>query len=257
MDTQHSLNSKPSPRTPYPPWRRFEPAVLAELLDTVAAVNSQLLDALVDCAQSENLEFPLPGSLRGTVARLTVPERETLARCGVFLADVNLRGITRDRGIPDRRDRVLLTEQRRPWLPMDESLSLAHSVLLVSWYLIHTSPAVARVLLGITASDVAAYRELGVQEIAQIACTRPDRVRPRWSNQLEVWTYLVEGARSPATLDPRSMTLRCLQFSAASSAGLSGHLRHSAAGAFATNSRGENAANGYTVSNIDSQRSPL
>lgn len=228
MITQNSPTPKGSQRTPYAPWRRVEPAVLTELLETVAAVNSQLLDGLVDCAQSDTWEFPLPQSLRDPVARLTASERQRIARCGVFLGDVNLWGISGGRGIADQSGMALSTEPGRPWLPTEQSLSLAHSVLLVSWYLIHASPAVARVLLGMNAAGVAACRALGVQDLAQAARTHPDRVRPRWPDQLDVWTRLVEGARGTANPDPRLMTLRCLQVSAASSAGLSAHLRSSA-----------------------------
>ncbi len=220
MITQNSPFPRSPQRTQYSPWRRFEPAVLTELLETVAAVNHQLLDALAYCARSDNLEFPLPQSLRGPVARLTVPERETIARCGVFLGDVNLWGVSHGRGIADQSGMALPIEQGRPWLPTQQSLSLAHSMLLLSWYLIHASPAVARVLLGMNAAGVAAYRALGVHDLAEIARTHPDWVRPRWPDQLDVWTHLVEGASSPARLDPRSMTLRCLQVSAGSSVGL-------------------------------------
>jgi hypothetical protein len=228
MITQNSPIPKVSQRTPYAPWRRFEPAVLKELLDTVAAVNGQLLDALVDCARSDNLEFPLPESLRGRVAQLTVTERQTIAQCGVFLGDVNLWGISHGRGIADQSGMALSIEPGRPWLPTEQSLSLAHSMLLLSWYLIHASPAVARVLLGMNAAGVAAYRALGVRDLATIARTHPDRVRPRWPDQLDVWTHLVEGGGGAASPDPRSMTLRCLQVSAGSSAGLSAHLGPSA-----------------------------
>src|ERR1700730_10410734 len=163
MITKDSPIPQVSQRTPYAPWRRFEPAVLKELLDTVAAVNGQLLDALVDSARSDNLEFPLPESLRGPVARLTVPERETIARCGVFLGDMNLWGVSHGRGIADPSGLALSTEPGRPRSPAAQSLSLAHSMLFLSWYLIHVSPAVARVLLGMNAAGVAAYRALGVR----------------------------------------------------------------------------------------------
>lgn len=222
MSKRNSSTPKPY-RTPYAPWRRFEPAMLTELLATVAAVNSQLLEALIDCARSDNLDFPLPVLLRGQFARLTLRERETIARSGVLLADVGLWGITTCRGITDQSGMAPSTEQGRPWLPTERSMSLAHSVLLVSWYLIHASPAVARVLLGMNAAGVAAYRELGVHDLAYIARTHPDRVRPRWPNQLEVWTVILGGASGTANTDPRSMTLRCLQVSAGSSAGLSEH----------------------------------
>src|SRR5882672_2304323 len=103
MITQNSpIPRLPQKRTPYAPWRRFEPALLTELLDTVAAVNNQLLDALIDCARSDNLEFPLPGSLRESVAHLSDPEQRAMARCGVFLGDVNLWGISGGRAITDQ-----------------------------------------------------------------------------------------------------------------------------------------------------------
>ena len=228
MTPENSPIPKVSQRTPYAPWRRFEPTVLKELLDTVAAVNGQLLGALIDSARSDNLEFPLPESLRGPVARLTVPERETIARCGVFLGDANPWGISHGRGIADQSGMALSIEPARPWLPAEQALSLAHSMLLLSWYLIHTSPAVARVLLGMNATGVAAYRALRVNDLAQIARAHPYRVRPRWPDQLDVWTHLVEGGGGAASPDPRSMTLRCLQVSAGSSAGLSAHLGPSA-----------------------------
>jgi hypothetical protein len=228
MITQNSPISKVPQRTPYASWRRFEPALLTELLETVAAVNTQLLDALVDCARSGNLEFPLPGSLRERVARLTVVERQTIARCGVFLGDVNLWGISGGRGIADQSGMAFSIEPGRPWLPAEQALSLAHSMLLLPWYLIHASPTVARVLLGMNAAGVAAYRALGVNDLAQIARTHPDRVRPRWPDQLDVWTHLVEGGGGAVNPNTRSMTLRCLQVSAGSSAGLQFHLGSSA-----------------------------
>jgi hypothetical protein len=221
MITRKSPVSLSPWRTPYGPWRRFEPAVLMELLETVAAVNAQLLEALVHCARSDNLEFPLPASLRGPVAQLTVFERDTMARCGVLLADVGPLGITCSQGATNQSGMGLSTEQVRPWLPTEQSISLAHSVLLVSWFLLHASPDVARVLLGIDAPGVEVYRLLGVDELAHIARNHPDRVRPRWGNQLEAWTVLLRDASGTANPDPRSMTLRCLQMSAGSSAGIS------------------------------------
>jgi hypothetical protein len=106
------------------------------------------------------------------------------------------------------------TEQARYWVPTELSMSLAHGVLFISWYLVHANPDVARVLLGIDAPGVAAYRELGVQDIAHIARTHPDWVQPRWGSHLEAWTGILEGASSTPYSDARSMTLRCLQVSA-------------------------------------------
>jgi len=199
----------PSQRIEYAAWRRFEPAVLTEILNTVAAVNGQLLDALAESARSGVRPFPLLESLRSHVASLRPSERQVAARCGVFLADAALADLPV--GLPVTGPSA---DRARAWLPIEESISLAHSVLLGSWYLIHASPAVARVLLGIRAADVTAYRARGVGDLAQIARRHSDWIRPRWPNRLDVWRQILECGSPPVTAEPRSITLRCLQVSA-------------------------------------------
>jgi hypothetical protein len=210
---QTSPVNVPPQRVEYAAWRH-EPLVLTQVLDAVSAVNSQLLDSLAECARGDAAEFPLNDSLRSRVAGLTLEERRRAARCGVFLADANCVDFSCWREVMLRGESALPREILRPWLPIEESRSLAHSVLLIVWYVVHASPAVARVLLGMSASGVTAFRELDVGEIAQIARRRPDCVRPRWPNRLDVWTQIVEGARDAGAESPRWTTLRCLQVSA-------------------------------------------
>ncbi len=195
-------------------WQGFERAMLTGVLSAVSAVNAQLLEALTECARSESGEFPLNKSLRARVARLTLDERKKAARCGVFLADVNFIDFACWREVALDSESTRSTEPLRAWLSIEESRSLAHSVLLVAWYLIHANPAVARVLLGMSGSGVAAYRELSIADLAHVARSHPEWVRPRWADRLDVWTELVAGASRSGTHDPRSMTLKCLKVSA-------------------------------------------
>jgi hypothetical protein len=203
----------PLQRIEYGSWQRFEPAMLTEMLSTVAAVNGELLEALADSARSGDHFFPLPESLRCCMAILTSSERQVAARCGVFLADAALADLPGS-GLRVEGDLAPLADRGRAWLPIEQSISLAHSVLLGSWYLIHASPAVARVLLGISAVDVTAYRARGVGELAQIARRHSDWIRPRWPHRLDVWTQILERGSRPVTAEPRSTTLRCMQVSA-------------------------------------------
>jgi hypothetical protein len=204
----------PRQRSENSTWRRFEPAALTEALGTVSAVNEQLLEALVESARSDSAEFPLSGSLRPRVAGLSFEECRWAARCGVLLADANLADSRGWRDVQGHDKGNIPAVSRRPWLPMEQSISLAHSTLLVSWYLIHSTPAVARVLLGLSAAGVAACRELGVGDLAKLARRHPECVRPRWPDRLDVWTHLLEGAICPGIQESRSMTLHCLQVSA-------------------------------------------
>jgi len=206
-------SSSPSEGAEYAGWRR-EPRILTQVLDAVSALNSQLLDALGDSARSDAAEFPLHESLRGRVARLTLEERRRAARCGVFLADANFVDFSCWSEVVLQGESALSVQPLVPWLPIEESRSLSQSALLVAWYLIQASPAVARVLLGMSASGVAAYRELGVGDLAQIARCRPDCVRPRWPHRLDVWAQLIEDAIRAEAQASRSTTLRCLEVSA-------------------------------------------
>jgi hypothetical protein len=210
---QTSFIRPPQKRAEYAGWRR-KPAVLTQVLDAVSAVNGQLLDVLVASARRGVAEFPLNESLRGHVAKLTLEERRRAARCGVFLVDANFADFSCWREVALQSEVGYSVEGLEPWLPIEEARSLAHSALLVAWYVIHASPAVARVLLGMSASGVAAYRELGVGDLARIARDRSDCVRPRWRKRLDVWGQLIEGACCPETEESRSTTLRCLQVSA-------------------------------------------
>ncbi len=193
--------------------RGFERAVLAGVLNAVSAVNDQLLEALTECARSESAEFPLDASLRSRVAGLTPDERQSAARCGVFLADANLVDFACWREVALEGKSTRSTELLRAWLPIEESRSLANSVLLVAWHLIHANPGVARVLLGMSASGVGAFRELGVADLAHIARRHPEWVRPRWAHRLDLWTAVVDGTSGGAGEHPRSLTLRCLKAS--------------------------------------------
>jgi hypothetical protein len=204
---QTSPISAPAHRAEHAAWRR-EPVVLAEVLAAVSAVNEQLLEALVESSRVEGAEFPLPESLRDRVARLTLEERQRTARCGVFLADANFVDFScwREMALGAQAAR---SELLRPWLPIEASRSLAHCALLIAWHLTHASPAVACVLLGMSAPGVAAFRELGVAELAHVARHHSHWVRPRWSYRLDIWSDLI----GVPVGDSRSMTLRCLQVS--------------------------------------------
>ena len=206
-------------------WRR-EPRGLTQVLDAVFAVNSQLLDALASSARGEAIQFPLSESLRERAARLTLEERRRAARSGVFLVDANLIDFSCWREAALRGESAPPEDLPVPWLPIEESRSLAHSALLVAWYVVHADPAVARVLLGMSASGVAAYWELSVADLAQIARCHPECVRPRWPHRLDVWSELMESACHGGTQEYRSTMIRCLELSAGDLKWLSAYVEH-------------------------------
>jgi hypothetical protein len=221
---QTSSSRAPSQHATPVAWRR-EPRVLTQVLDAISAVNSQLLDAVASSARGEGAAFPLVKSLRGRAAKLTLEERRRAAGCGVFLVDANLIEFWCWREVALRGESAPAADVPTPWLPIEESRSLAHSALLVAWYVVQADFAVARVLLGMSASGVAAYRELGVADLAQIARCHPECVRPRWLDRPDVWSQLIEGA-CDGTERSRSATLRCLELSTGDLKCLSAYVEH-------------------------------
>ena len=224
---QTSPISRASQRVKDPAWRRESP-VLRQVLDAVSAVNSQLLDALVESARRDAPGFPLDESLRSRMARFSLEERRRAAGCRVFLVDANFVEFVcwREMALPS--ETTLSTETLPPWLPIEESRTLAYSALLLAWYVIHANPAVARVLLGMSASGVLAYRKLTIGDLAQVARCRPDCVRPRWPARADVWAQLIEEAGGAEPRGSRSTTLRCLEVSAGDLNWLSAHVEPSA-----------------------------
>jgi len=224
---QTSPISRAPRRVKDPAWRRESP-VLRQALDAVSAVNSQLLDALVESARRDAPGFPLDESLRSRMAKFSLEERRRAAGCRVFLVDAKFVEFSCWREMTLPSGTALSTETLPPWLPIEESRSLAHSALLLAWYVIQTNPAAARVLLGMSASGVLAYRKLTIGDLAQVARCRPDCVRPRWPARADVWAQLIEEAGGAEPRGSRSTTLRCLEVSAGDLNWLSAHVEPSA-----------------------------
>jgi hypothetical protein len=144
----------------------------------------------------------------------------------VFLVDANLMDFSCWRDAALRGESAPPEDLPVPWLPIEDSRSLAHSALLVAWYVVHADTAVARVLLGMSASGIAAYRELGVADLAQIARSHPECVQPRWPHRLDVWSELMESACGGGTQKSRSTMIRCLELSAGDLKWLSAYVEH-------------------------------
>jgi hypothetical protein len=191
---------------------------LSGVLVAVNETNGQLLDALAHSAQSK-LRFPLNESLRAPFAALSSSHRRRGGQCGVVLADAGFSD-------PERWQRLVTRGEHElgradgDWLPTEDAIALASTLLMVAWHTVRVRPSLAGILLGMSESVVEVYRKLGVAELAQIARRRPQWVRPRWSDRPDVWRSVLETAEQPAADDSASIVLRCLKASAMGSSRL-------------------------------------
>ncbi|MDB6105279.1 MAG: hypothetical protein JWO52_5278 [Gammaproteobacteria bacterium] len=207
--------------------RAFEPQEPRPLLrrgalDAVQGVNAHLLDLLCDWASVGGTAFPLADPLRSRLSRLSAAQRQQVAQSGILLADPGFSYPERWRSTPLAADCDPVTLVPSAWLPLEAAISLAHSTLLVAWYVLHASRAMAGVLLGMPKESVEAFVKLDVKELAYIARRHPDWIRLRSEREPKFWANLVAAGETPA----RSgfTTLRCLQLSGGQSKWLSPHL---------------------------------
>jgi hypothetical protein len=200
--------------------RTFEPKAMCEVLDAIVALNEQLLDALGRSARASDSEFPLPKIVRSRIAELSEGQRRQAARCGVLLADGGFSNFARWRQISRLSDHQLLSDECPDWLPSEDSIVLAHAMLTVVWYVVHTAPAAARVLLGMTDEVLTEFRTLGVGNLASTARRSTHWVQPRWRDRVDIWFGIAAHESEAAHTESLSVTLRCLKVTAGRSARL-------------------------------------
>ena len=192
--------------------------LLSDALVAVRELNGQVLDALTSSAQTTRA-FPLGPKLRARFAALSTHQRQRASQCGVLLADAGFANSERWRSLAlpgEHEDRTVQTD----WLPVDDAVVLASTVLLVAWHIIRVRPSIAGFLLGMPESTVNAYRQLGVSELTRVARRHPQWVRPRWPDRLDLWHSILEVDGDSPSHDTTSLVLRCLTASAGMSSRL-------------------------------------
>lgn len=197
--------------------RAIEPKHISEVLSAVSAANEHLLVSLRESAFRNELSFPLPAIVRRRFIEIPRAQLREAAQCGVLLVDARCAQVTCECSIaqgspepPSYWDKESGTQR---------AVALAYSLLTAVWYVVHTTPAAASLLLGVSASVVEAFRDLGVGKLALVARREPGWVQPRWRDRPDVWMGLLE-TRDAGDSPPPSIILRCLKASAASSPGL-------------------------------------
>src|SRR5262249_25966107 len=127
---------------------KFGGRLAIAVCDAIVASNEQLLRALAASARMRSGAFPLATELRSQFADLSEADHRRAAQSGVLLADAGFADSSRWHAIARMSDRDGLSNDAREWLSTEDSVVLAHSVLMVAWYLVHATPEAAGILLG-------------------------------------------------------------------------------------------------------------
>jgi hypothetical protein len=184
------------------------------VLSAVSAANEQLLVTLRASAFRNQRSFPLPAAVRQRFIEVPRAKLRDAASCGVLLVDARCAQIAYERSItPEGREPARYSDTDGG---VRHSVALAYSLLAVVWYVVHTTPAAAGLLLGMSASIVERLRDLSVGKLGFVARREPGWVQPRWRERPDVWMGLLE-TRDAGESPPPSIVLRCLKASSADS----------------------------------------
>jgi hypothetical protein len=211
-------------RTATARWGSLGPSELIHLarrgaLKGIRGINSLLLELLCTQAAASTASFPLPPEVRRRFASAPADVRGQVAACGLLLADMGFEDGNRWREALRATD---AQSQGTPegWAPKDESIALMQATLIVCWQVVNLSQTLAVILLGMAPETVAVFTEMGLEELAHIARHHFDWIKPRWQQNPEAWSTLLEQSASGSDTTRRA-TLRWLQLSGGHSPWLS------------------------------------
>jgi len=193
---------------------RVETRALADALAAIGGVNKQLLEALRLSAARLDRTFPLAPSQQAPFAALTASQVHDAPPCGVLLADAGFSDPERWRRLSEPSQLEPSVDIEPDWLGREPAIVLVYAILMVAWHVVHTAPAAAGVLLGMSEPVLALFRQLDTADLARIARDHPGLIRPRWVDRPDLWSSVVESDgdtdMETGPLRSLSMILSCL-----------------------------------------------
>lgn len=177
-------------------------------------LNRQIIALLVDVAATPRTKDIWAGwrTLGNEVSRLDAMQREELAHCPFSLVDAGLRDVPRW----SRADHIGPAQGELPFSPilLQTRLDhLAHAAWLLAWHLVRSDMIAARLVFALKSASASFITQVTLSDIRRIAHeqVRNGRVRPRWHDRPDIWSRLIETARSSHSDTFDGVTTRGLQ----------------------------------------------
>jgi hypothetical protein len=185
------------------------------LLEPLADINLQLLDALLESAAEGAPRSRLCGELRADWLRLTGDGCRRLASCPYLLLDAAF-------AEPVYWSAVLVPGVREQSVPGSGRASdvclaagLVRRALVLAWHLARSNPLAARIALGMSDSCTTLVAQCRLGDLELLAEQRPEWIRPRWEDRPDIWRSLLRAAVTDREAPLRQLQLRGLQLLAA------------------------------------------
>jgi hypothetical protein len=209
MERQTGYASRPAPL-----WER-QSWLGAATLESVVEVNEQALALLREQCRLTAAEPPLLRDVGSLMLDLDAKSLRCAAASAVLLVDAQF---------ADARlwsEAILgAVNDRSPFAPaafftVDGTVAVMRLVVTHAWHLARSEPAAARLLLGLSAANLAVIGGCSLSRLTHLAETRTQWLRPRWESRPRVWCNLLRTAGAGDSRAVERLRVRGLQLLAA------------------------------------------
>jgi hypothetical protein len=170
-----------------------------DLAGSLLELNEGCLALLAEQSRAAAPADALLGVFAEHWAHLGAEARQRAAGCPYLLFDLGFAEVRRwQRSAAGQAT----AEPAMPYFTVPTAAGAAQAVAVYAWHLAHSHGSAAQLLLGMSASGVAALTHCTLGQVRELAAAHPHWLRPRWPEQPRVWRELLAAA---ATGDARAL----------------------------------------------------
>jgi len=209
MERQTGYTSRTSPA-----WER-QSWLGAATLESVAEVNEQVLALLREQCRVAAAQPSLLRDVSSLVLNLDAKSVQCAAASAVLLVDAQFADaqLWSEAIVCAVNDRPPLTPAA--FFTVDGTVAVMRLVVAHAWHLARSEPAAARLLLGLSAANLAVIGGCTLSRLTHLAENRTQWLRPRWEGRPRVWCSLLRTARTGDSRAMERLRVRGLQLLAA------------------------------------------
>ena len=172
---------------------RVEALRFSQSLEPIYDLNRRMLALLAEPTDESAHHYFHAGTPIGhALLDLDASTREQIALCPFLLMDASLNDATKWK-LSDSAEGVYSHLDG-----LTRVLELARSTCVLSWYLLRTDPAAAKLILGVSQDCAAVIAQSGLSELQQIAArlVQQRSFKPRWHDRPHAWRHLIHLAQT-------------------------------------------------------------
>jgi hypothetical protein len=197
-----------------PRWER-QSGLGAAALESVVEVNQEVLTLLRAQCLDGAAPPPLIRDVSDLLVNLDAVSMRRAAASAVLLVDAGLAdaGLWSDALIGAVNDRPLTLSA--PFFTVDGAVNVMRLVMTHAWHFARSEPAAARLLLGVSAANMAVIGGCTLTRLTRLTEVRSQWLRPRWESNPRIWCDLLRTAGEGERGALERMRVRGLQLLAA------------------------------------------